>query len=417
MTRTLQEFYLSARRLVFTDREVMFICSSGLACETHPHPSDPHTEFSVFDSKEYHRFWKGWLRDHNDTTNLERGPHLKVVTVMKILEAYSMRKMSFEQDALHAISGVLRLFAKDGVYHVWGVPCFSSIRTYATHLCCGHSWLDPCRSKPVVELALIWKHLYPCPRRRDFPSWSPLGWSSPFGWLDFLSDDEVERSYMTVEAIGISIQSEGRRYALSDHSLWANSQCEEIMMNASPYLGVVGRTATLRLVIPAEHDLWDPQIAFALHGGNYGVFLPHWGTVPKDLEQASIFKGMLLLGANIMDTTVQEICAKVLILSDHGDHYERIGMFELPTTLSPYSLRCWNDEECVWFYDDDSAFDYVDSHVAQDPSLGRLGEDIGAWTSATEECSEDHGSLLPRDMHVSEHWWWKYFEEDSFTLG
>lgn len=395
----------------------MFICSSGLACETHPHQSDRHTGLSVFDSKEYNRFWKGWLRDHNDTSNLERGPNFKAVTVMKILEAYSMREMSFERDALHAISGVLRLFAKDGVHHVWGVPCFSSIRTYATHLCCGHSWLQPCQYKRVVELALIWQHTYPSPRRRDFPSWSPLGWSSSFWWLDIPSGDEADWPYMTMEAIGISIQSEGRRYALSDRSLWTNSRCEEIMTNASPYLEVVGRMATLRLFVSAEHDRWNPTIALTLHDGNHAVFLPRWGALPTDLEQASIFKGMLLLGSSIMDTIVQEICAKVLILRDHGDHYERVGMFELPTKLSPDSLRRWDEEQRVWFHDEDSASTYVNSYGTHDTSPDDWREDAIAWRPATEECVEDRSSPSLCDMHVSERWWWKYFEEETMILG
>jgi hypothetical protein len=377
----------------------MFVCSSRTACETHPHQTEIHEEFQKMTSHEYHQYWIRWLPHPtiDDSTDLNHRLISKVYIVMKTLEAYSTRKMSFERDALHAITGVLKLSAKHGVYSIWGAPCFSSIGTYATHLFSGHCWLDPNHPKRVVELALFMDSYYPCKRRLGFPSWSPMGWSSPFEWT---GDEGPDRRrtyprYITADAKSISIESAGKTYNLSNLLEGPSSEIENVMMNASPYLEITGRTITLRLVDPG-HEKYDTAVAFPLHDGIYKILYPRWTNVPRGPEQGSKVKGLLLLGADFTDTVVKNVYPMVLILSDHGGHYEKIGDFALPgqiPTPYSYSWRRWDEERRVWHHD-------------------------SSCIAAIEKIAEETGNTLSHNERGPDYWWWRFFKhEETIVLG
>jgi hypothetical protein len=141
----------------------MFVCSSRTACETRTHRRTQRGNFQDFSPDEYFQYWMRWMPfpSLDNYTDDRHRCVSKAHTLMKALEAYSMRKLSFVQDALHAITGILKLFSKDGVYHIWGAPCFLSRNVYEPHLCKGHSWLDSKRPTRVVDLAILMDNWYP----------------------------------------------------------------------------------------------------------------------------------------------------------------------------------------------------------------------------------------------------------------
>jgi hypothetical protein len=376
----------------------MFVCSSWIACETHPHIWKGRTEFRAISNREHNEYWHRWvpgpeLDDNNDPFKMLT---YKVLIAMKTLEAYSLRKMSFDRDAFHAIAGILKIFAKDGVHSIWGTPCFYSVRKYAIRLCNGrYSWLDLDCPERVVEIALLMDNAYPCERRLGFPSWSPLGWSSPIEWTGGEGPDRRRTypRYVTAEASSIKIESRGKSYNLSSLLTRTNFEIEDTMMKASPYLEITARTITLRLVDP-KHEKYSTAVAFPLHDGNHKIFYPRWTNTPTELEQGSRIKGLLLLGAEFTTRIAEHIYAMVFILGEIGGHYERIGDFVLPKELpSPGSWRQWDEERHVWFFD-------------------------GGRAVPIQEETEESDNDQTQEEYTPEYWWWRYFkDEETIILG
>jgi hypothetical protein len=333
-------------------------------------------------------------------------------TVMKALEAYSTRKLSFQQDALNAVSGILKLFAKHGVHHIWGAPCFFSGNVYAPDLCTGNSWIDATHPTRGVELALLMDNFYPCERRVGFPSWSPLGWSSPFQWTGGEGPGRLRTfpRLITADGTDISIRSGGEKYGLAELITRDSATIEDILIKASPFLEIVGRTITLRLVEP-RRDRLDPSVAFALHDGFYAIFHPRWTVSPTNPEIGSDIKGVLLLGARFMPRTVEQIHAMVLLLSDHGDHYEKVGDFEVFRELPVEHLwERWDEELHVWHGADRSLASQVDKLS--------IGEGHDTHPVAAEEEKEGSDKAASQEEDAPEYWWWNYFtKKETILLG
>lgn len=147
---TFQELALSPRVLFFTDYRVSFQC---LGAECLEHLSGP---ISLQDG----------LRSsttQGDVYN-ERG-------IKTLLFSYSKRELSFDSDALNAVSGILRAWSRNhpGRGHVMGLPVVLPQESKRDATSLFLSLWD----------ALTWYiglgHLHPGIRREGFPTWSWLG--------------------------------------------------------------------------------------------------------------------------------------------------------------------------------------------------------------------------------------------------
>ncbi|KAK3402786.1 heterokaryon incompatibility protein-domain-containing protein [Sordaria brevicollis] len=173
---TYQEAQLARRRLVFTDNQVYFQCQERYCAEglTGKHTSAPWTAFPWPDSGRY--CGVVWCR---------------------IIE-FSKRRLTFDRDALEAISGILAKYyedhgLKDGVGFFCGLPILphkaSSVNSSARGLLC-----EKCRESrsegfggtECLVRSLLWKDYWDyatdvpseTPRRTMFPSWTWAGWKS-----------------------------------------------------------------------------------------------------------------------------------------------------------------------------------------------------------------------------------------------
>jgi hypothetical protein len=146
---TLQEGYLSRRRLYFTDSEVLFVCN-GLQ---HPHQDVTSDRYSGM------KYLMGTI------PNRPSQPHQSnLENALEMLTQYSARKLSYDSDALSAVTGILNHWntGEHPVGSIWGVPFVELLgKTFHSKLC------------------IHWKQRKPTTRRRDFPSWSQLGWHDP----------------------------------------------------------------------------------------------------------------------------------------------------------------------------------------------------------------------------------------------
>ncbi|KAI1384430.1 uncharacterized protein F4822DRAFT_415145 [Hypoxylon trugodes] len=135
---TFQEGYLSKRRLVFTDNEVLFLCNERLRKETETSNSTNLNEF--------HSWVVPWESD-------SLWPHIK---------EYSKRDLSKDSDGLNAFLGVVKYYqlnkdrAKGQISHIRGIP----LRMIEGQL----------------RFDFLWRHPSIARRRDCLPSWSWSGW-------------------------------------------------------------------------------------------------------------------------------------------------------------------------------------------------------------------------------------------------
>lgn len=100
------------------------------------------------------------------------------------MEQYCERTLSYESDALRAISGTLNLLLKDEQFHLWGVPgrILKPVSTDREKHQQTHQQMSSIEAAPKFadfhcSVHLDWTS-NKGRRRLGFPSWSPLGWSS-----------------------------------------------------------------------------------------------------------------------------------------------------------------------------------------------------------------------------------------------
>jgi len=137
---TYQEGYLSMRRMYFTDVGVEYICDDAR-----------HSETAI-------RI-RASLREPNWAST--RSDYIP-----QMMHVYTGRHLTHDHDALNAIIGALG--TREAHDHIWGVSC---------HKNSFGMWID-----------LHWRHQSPVPRRRQFPSWSPVGWR---GQVDYRGRSSV----------------------------------------------------------------------------------------------------------------------------------------------------------------------------------------------------------------------------------
>jgi len=144
---TFQEGYLSRRRMYFTDVGVEYICDNDRASEIAMKLS-------------------GTLRDPS--------PEPGLAYMKRMMNEYTRRRLTHSHDALNAVVGALESQEKDD--HMWGVFVVQ----------------DPID----IYVFLHWRHARPVPRRKQFPSWSPIGWD---GRADYYSKYPCISKECTVE--------------------------------------------------------------------------------------------------------------------------------------------------------------------------------------------------------------------------
>lgn len=140
---TLQESYLSKRRLFFTERQVMFMCNQERLYE--------HTTVNRHGERVEELFGPG----SNAILSMDLAPKT-------LIRLYSKRSLRDHDDAYNAISAMLNAItgSEKGYAHIWSIILTRPRRPYR-------------------QLQLLWVSAAEGVRRKNFPSWSPLGWTSP----------------------------------------------------------------------------------------------------------------------------------------------------------------------------------------------------------------------------------------------
>ncbi|KAI1482432.1 HET-domain-containing protein [Daldinia eschscholtzii] len=195
---TLQEALLSPRCLYFAENQAYFECNVAQACELFYNLTSPQqnqtsdgmlkmplkigTSKLLVDTFKFAQFMNPFALMPERQAAMEKSKvELGLNLYVKQIEAYSLRSIREDSDAINAISAVLnRLKAShltSGFY--WGIPRQGLLEHLVWRRCSSHS-----------ELV----------RRPDFPSWSWAGWK---GAVNFISC-EFSRLYCDID-VGVEV--------------------------------------------------------------------------------------------------------------------------------------------------------------------------------------------------------------------
>jgi hypothetical protein len=154
---TYQETLLSQKRLYFTDSQLYFEGFQSVQCEWVAQPIGDFANDAVRTKNVPWIFSKlSYLEDPGQ--------------IYSCIEGYSSRQLSFESNALNAISGILAVFERrHQVRHIWGMPYRSRYEVYRT-------------TEPSLWHSFEFSTYSSCVRREAFPSWSWLGWRGAAFW-------------------------------------------------------------------------------------------------------------------------------------------------------------------------------------------------------------------------------------------
>lgn len=299
---TFQEGFLSTRRLFFTAKQIVYICTASM-----------RTESARQELYSMQREILGPLSSALSWTR--RGSEYflwlkhSLVSAMALVEEYTKRSLSYDSDALNAVVGALKSLRRlpEPVHHIWGVP-----------ICTGHDDSE--------RLALHWHHDRPAARRPSFPSWSPLGWQGPVFF-----DDKWQPIIPEMCAITFPTATSSRQIRLSvpnppDADL---SSCLQ-----------VSTTVVKLSLVQLDGDLGDDQrrefyVAFPWvktekADKRLDVYItPSWDQVPSRLDNGHMALKFVLLMGDPRELRFPFSCI-ILILQRKGPHYERVGYLNYP---------------------------------------------------------------------------------------
>lgn len=150
---TLQENILSKRVLFFTDAVTIFRCQYALWCED----TILEEENAVMDERECLNptsAFHGLIQHAKPTTDDD---YQDLQTYQELVVEYLTRSLSYDDDILNALLGVMRASCPVLGSYYWGMPT---------------KYFAQC---------LLWSNQYAFNRRQGFPSWSWSGWHHPKG--------------------------------------------------------------------------------------------------------------------------------------------------------------------------------------------------------------------------------------------
>lgn len=180
---TYQEGVLSRRRLIFTDEQVYFECSSMYACEVLNLPlSNLHTHNG--------QHFKSCFCSGTNTNIFPRNLGRTGWEVVERIQEYSRRSLTNGSDILSGFMGILRAMERgpQRIRHYFGVPIIPkapkprSLLDYDTSII--QEAYDSFKWSPTAGFCfgLCWDTEQPSARREGFPSWSWAGWYGNIKW-------------------------------------------------------------------------------------------------------------------------------------------------------------------------------------------------------------------------------------------
>jgi hypothetical protein len=296
---THQEGYLATRRLVFTDKEVLYVCNQGAWQESVQRPAmENGGHYLTMANQCFPR--------------TAIFPYNRLSTVHAFLTNYSGRKLSYDSDILNACIGVLNKLVNH--YHFWGMaaPRLGAERS--------------------TSLSLEWYSWNPGQRREDFPSWSWVATTGPKS----ISGCR-ERPH---EGYVACIRTTHERW-LPPHEQ-TESRCDPLPMNFGPTLRLRAPLYTASLSTDVKYEKRKdcgkasdnrPLVIFQSTDGDYNeievVSRLCLDTELTESEMKTTVRAVLVAGSTREDrdmATYSDDNPVFMILQTVGGHHKRIGI-------------------------------------------------------------------------------------------
>lgn len=334
---TFQECVLSTRRLIFTESQVLFECNGMHCSEVLSLPLDlMHTKNK--------RTFDTFARDMSALS--VKTPGSEPTEYMQYLHDFSLRELTYREDALNAFQGVLNAFrrAKRPVHNFWGVPIFLSDNSFDR----GSAQKKIKRSMSTrFAISLFW-YASGAPWRlarmnTACPSWSWAAWDGPIRytrqqWLgpDIFSDVRVWLEDTHKETYSLDeINFEPGMCALQD-TYSKTIRVEGWTINVDS----VGLhfTASEKAYLAKGKPFWlmEPQ-----DGIHVSFSMGSQGTVYSELRSYdpswAASSERTLIGFLPYAYTQDHFFGTAMLLEKVDDHYERVGLF--------YPSSCWSRDE------------------------------------------------------------------------
>ncbi|KAI0452186.1 heterokaryon incompatibility protein-domain-containing protein [Xylaria acuta] len=205
---TFQEAQLSSKLLYFTDSRVLL----------HYRPNDKIWSFfsGKLETNESDSSWAMYIRERgwvvgsllypSRRRDLSKGDFwLFHAVLLDLIEEYTAKQLSYPEDTLNAIRGILQLFGKPQyiLFSLQGLPCFPNRLAGQRYNTDGKNLLGYSLCLGLMWFSTSWKTSKP---RDSFPSWSWTGWMGKAQWirnLDLLpyADAATVQSYAKVVAV------------------------------------------------------------------------------------------------------------------------------------------------------------------------------------------------------------------------
>ncbi|KAE9572600.1 hypothetical protein CGMCC3_g11159 [Colletotrichum fructicola] len=160
---TYQEDGFSVRQLIFDTHQVTFVCAESQKCESLTHPSEVNMSSQRLFGVRNRSAW-----EH--------------------ISHYSKRDLTFESDALNAITATLNDYkdkSKDAAFHAWGMPFAANLNVLDGSSPGPLNHVTFASEDAVFGFSLAWHSASPDLRRRHgFPTWSWSSCRANVGFLD-----------------------------------------------------------------------------------------------------------------------------------------------------------------------------------------------------------------------------------------
>lgn len=339
---TYQEIILSRRRLIFTCDQVFYECQEMLCSESLNIPLD--TAVLIYPDK-----YANWARNLvNGPQRITAGLKNGILGVWACIREYSHRKLSFQEDTLNAMRGILEAARKGPrpVYHLSGLPVLergSNMDTTQQFL-----------------MNLAWEPMDISERVTILPSWSWAGWytGSVFEPRPFLYNTSP-----TLENVTDSTEAASYSQSLDNEEcksvVWIENQGSLIeypsdetsavelltSLNDIRFIHITTWVIPCRVVV--DEDEFFPSryyatLMFEKHEITEQLVPLSRNMAASDLERFRQEHGSLL--GMVLPNVHHKNYMFVLLVGEMGGHYERLGSIFISDGVDKNDVKsAWKD--------------------------------------------------------------------------
>ncbi|KAH9225557.1 hypothetical protein K456DRAFT_1743320 [Colletotrichum gloeosporioides 23] len=311
---TYQEGYLSSRRLIFTERQVSYLCNTMHCMETIKMPLDLPEK----DKKANISSFVDMIPSPPSSSETSKDKHWQQLKQTQLVN-YTKRKLTEDSDSLNAVLGLFRALQTNGIRHLYGIPVREPPRSSASGF----------------EFSLAWHHeAVSLQRRAEFPSWTWSGWE---GGIRMTAPDISDAYDCEIQLV----QENGHVVLLQDW-LYKEMRNPNLPSTKAPrMLRITAKTVPVDLQEKSWNNLNEGRSSksclanMSFNNGIHAV-LPIcknvtamvYANMDEDISLDAELLGLLFQPKHQQSGGIQR--HTILLLRQNGQYYQRVGLVRVP---------------------------------------------------------------------------------------